>query len=92
MAGTSHPSPLEEKVLASCSWDGGGTHTGPAFADHALGELKTHNAGKKIRFTGTTVFRMKGGKIVEEMGEEGALRACSQLGLLGTSGGRKPQS
>lgn len=64
-------------------WDGGGTHTSPAFADLVIGELKTANTGKVIRFTGTTVFRMEGGKIAEEMDEEGALRACSQLGLVG---------
>ncbi|KAL1412116.1 hypothetical protein Q8F55_003116 [Vanrija albida] len=64
-------------------WDGGGTHTGAPFADLALGSLDTAGTGKKMRFTGTTVFRLEGGKIVEEMGEEGALRALYQLGLVG---------
>ena len=32
-------------------------------------------------FTGTTVFRIENGKIVEEIGEEGALTALQQLGL-----------
>jgi hypothetical protein len=65
------------------SWDGGGTHTGPAFEDLALGELDKPNTGKVMRFTGTTVFRLKDGMIVEEMGEEDALRVCSQLGVVG---------
>lgn len=69
-------------MLTRFSWDGGGTHTGPAFADLAIGAI-TANTGKKIRFTGTTMFRMEKGKIMEEMGEEGALRALSQLGIVG---------
>lgn len=62
-------------------WDGGGTHTGPAFSDLPVGSLPAAS-GKKIRFTGTTVFRLKDGKIAEEIGEEGALTALSQLGLV----------
>ncbi len=62
-------------------WDGGGTHTGPAFSDLPVGSLPA-NSGKKIRFTGTTVFRLEDGKIAEEIGEEGAMTALSQLGLI----------
>lgn len=62
-------------------WDGGGTHTGPAFADLPVGALLAAS-GRKIRFTGTTVFRIENGKIVEEVGEEGALMALQQLNLL----------
>lgn len=62
-------------------WDGGGTHTGPAFADLPVGALPA-NSGKKIRFTGTSVFRIVNGLIVEEIGEEGALVALQQLGLV----------
>jgi hypothetical protein len=35
-----------------------------------------------MRFTGTTVFRIIDGKIAEEIGEEGALTALQQLGLV----------
>jgi hypothetical protein len=35
-----------------------------------------------MRFTGTTVFKIVDGKIVEEIGEEGALTALQQLGLV----------
>ena len=38
-------------------WDGGGTHTGRAFDDLRVGKLDRPNTGKKIRFTGTTVFK-----------------------------------
>jgi predicted ester cyclase len=64
-------------------WDGGGTHTGPAFSDLPVGSLPA-KSGKKIRFTGATVFRIKDGKVAEEIGEEGAPTALQQLGLVPT--------
>jgi hypothetical protein len=39
-------------------------------------------SGRKMKFTGATVFKLKDGKIVEEIGEEGALTALQQLGLV----------
>ncbi len=68
-------------------WDGGGTHTGLAFSDLPVGSLPSAS-GKKMRFTGTTIFRIKDGKIAEEIGEEGALTALSGLGLV--AGVREP--
>nr|WP_198027339.1 ester cyclase [Candidatus Paracaedibacter symbiosus] len=62
-------------------WDGGGTHTGAAFSDLPIGALPA-NSGCKMRFTGTTVFLIKDGKIVEEIGEEGAYTALTQLQLI----------
>jgi predicted ester cyclase len=62
-------------------WDGGGRHTGGAFSDLPVGSLPAAT-GKKIRFTGTTIFRIVDGKIAEEIGEEGALTALQQLGLI----------
>lgn len=62
-------------------WDGGGTHTGLAFSDLPIGALP-EASGRTMRFTGTTVFRIENGKIAEEIGEEGALTALQQLGLL----------
>lgn len=62
-------------------WDGGGTHTGPAFKDLPIGALPA-GTGRKMKFTGTTVFKIVDGKIVEEFGEEGALTALQQLGLV----------
>ncbi|PYX09414.1 MAG: ester cyclase [Acidobacteria bacterium] len=52
-------------------WDGGGTHTGPAFSDPPVWTFPAAS-GRKIRFTGTTVFRIENGKIAEEIGEEGS--------------------
>lgn len=63
-------------------WIGGGTHTGVAFSDLAVGELATANTGKKMYFSGITIFTLKDGKIVDETGEEGALTALQQLGLV----------
>ncbi|KAJ3951796.1 hypothetical protein N0V92_011778 [Colletotrichum tropicale] len=63
-------------------WIGGGTHTGVAFDDLAVGALDQPNTGKKMYFTGTTIFTLKDGRIVEEIGEEGALTALQQLGLV----------
>jgi predicted ester cyclase len=36
-------------------WKGGGTHTGPAFADLPVGALPAAS-GKRMQFTGTTVI------------------------------------
>jgi predicted ester cyclase len=62
-------------------WEGGGTHTGPAFSDFLMGSLPA-NSGRKMRFTGTTVLRLKDKKIVEEIGLDDGVTALTQLGLL----------
>jgi predicted ester cyclase len=62
-------------------WDGGGTHTGPAFRDFLVGALPAAT-GKKMRFTGTTVLRLENGKIIEELGLDDGVTALTQLGLL----------
>src|SRR5258708_38866882 len=59
-------------------WEGGGTHTGPAFADFLAGSLPP-NTGRKMKFTGTTVLKLKAGKIVEEIGLDDALPALPPL-------------
>jgi predicted ester cyclase len=62
-------------------WDGGGTHTGPAFSDFLIGSLPAAT-GRKMRFTGTTVLKLKNGKIVEEIGLDDGVTALQQLGLI----------
>ena len=62
-------------------WEGGGTHTGPAFSDFLIGSLPAAT-GRKMRFTGTTVLRLQNGKIVEEIGLDDGVTALTQLGLL----------
>ena len=62
-------------------WEGGGTHTGPAFDDFLIGGLAAAS-GRKMHFTGTTVLRVMSGKIVEEIGLDDGLTAMTQLGLV----------
>ena len=62
-------------------WEGGGTHTGPAFSDFLVGSLPAAT-GRKMHFTGTTVLRVKGGKIAEEIGLDDGVTALQQLGLI----------
>ena len=62
-------------------WEGGGTHTGPAFSDLLIGSLPAAS-GRKMRFTGTTVLRVQGGKIAEEIGLDDGVTALQQLGIL----------
>jgi predicted ester cyclase len=65
-------------------WEGGGTHTGPAFTDFLVGSLPPAT-GRKMHFTGTTVLRLKDGQIVEEIGLDDGVTALSQLGLIKAS-------
>jgi predicted ester cyclase len=62
-------------------WEGGGTHTGPAFNDFLIGSLPAAT-GRKMHFTGTTVLRVKDGKIAEEIGLDDGVTALQQLGLI----------
>jgi len=62
-------------------WEGGGTHTGPAFDDFLAGALPARS-GRKMRFTGTTVLRVVDGRIAEEIGLDDGAAALQQLGIL----------
>ena len=62
-------------------WQGGGTHTGPAFSDFLIGSLPAAT-GRTMRFTGTTVLRLQDGRIAEEVGLDDGVTALQQLGLL----------
>lgn len=62
-------------------WEGGGTHTGPAFSDFLVGSLPAAT-GRRMHFTGTTVLRLKNGRIVEEIGLDDGVTALRQLGLI----------
>jgi predicted ester cyclase len=62
-------------------WQGGGTHTGPAFSDFLIGALPAAT-GRKMHFTGTTVLRIKDGRIAEEVGLDDGVTALQQLGLI----------
>jgi predicted ester cyclase len=62
-------------------WEGGGTHTGPAFGDFLLGSLPAAT-GRKIHFTGTKVLKLRDGKIIEEVGLDDGVTALLQLALI----------
>ena len=62
-------------------WEGGGTHTGSAFGDFLASSLPA-NTGRKMRFTGTTVLKLRDGEITEEIGLDEGVTALQQLGLI----------
>ena len=62
-------------------WEGGGTHSGPAFNDFLVGSLPAAT-GRKMYFTGKTVLKLKDGMIVEEIGLDDGVTALQQLGLI----------
>jgi predicted ester cyclase len=64
-------------------WEGGGTHTGPAFSDLLVGSLPPAT-GRKMHFTGITVLRLKNGKIEQEIGLDDGVTTLRQLGLIRT--------
>lgn len=66
-------------------WEGGGTHTGPAFNDFLVGGLPAAT-GRKMQFTGTTVLKVIDRRIVEEIGLDDGVTALTQLGLIKTLG------
>ncbi len=61
-------------------WVGGGTHTGPAW-ELSVGTVPA-NSGKTVRYTGTTVYRVREGRIAEEHGQADYVAALQQLGLI----------
>jgi predicted ester cyclase len=65
-------------------WEGGGTHTGPAFSDLPIGDLP-EASGRSMRFTGTTVLRVQDGLITEEIGLDDGVTVLQQLGLIAQS-------
>jgi len=72
---------IAEGDLVVGRWEGGGTHTGPAFSDFLVGSLPAAS-GRRMRFTGTTVLRVANGRIAEEVGLDDGATALQQLGIL----------
>ena len=62
-------------------WQCSGTHTGPAYDDLVVGYLPAAS-GRKMRFIGMTVTRIRDGKIVEEFSLDDSLTALLQLGVI----------
>ncbi|PNP45040.1 hypothetical protein TGAMA5MH_03089 [Trichoderma gamsii] len=76
---------IAENDYVVVRWIGGGKHTGPAFDDLPIGRLQGQNTGRVIQFSGTTIYTLRDGKIIEEVAEEGALTALQQLGILSSA-------
>lgn len=72
---------IAEGDLVVGRWEGGGTHSGPAFSDFLAGSLPAAT-GRFMHFTGTTVLKLKDGKILEEVGLDDGVTALEQLGLI----------
>jgi predicted ester cyclase len=62
-------------------WEGGGTHTGPAFSDFLMGSLPPAT-GYKMHFSGMTVLKVVKGKIAEEIGLDDGVQALIQVGII----------
>lgn len=72
---------LADGEFVIARWIGGGTHTGKAFSDWPIGSLPAAT-GRKMYFSGTTVFRVVNGKVAEEIGLDDGLTALTQLKLI----------
>src|ERR1700721_1748247 len=72
---------IAEGEYVVAQWEGGGTHTGPAFKDFLTGGLPA-STGRKMQFTGTTVLKVVNGKITQEIGLDDGVTALTPLGLL----------
>jgi len=72
-------------------WEGGGTHTGPAFADFLIGSLPAAS-GRKMHFTGTTVLRAAKSlrKSAWTTGHGASAAGYLESGLTGAWPGRPP--
>ncbi|MGA1836411.1 ester cyclase [Herbiconiux sp. 11R-BC] len=65
-------------------WEGGGTHTGDAFAELPIGSLPA-NSGKTMFFSGMTVLQVKDGLIISELGLDDGVKVLQDLGIIPTA-------
>jgi predicted ester cyclase len=72
---------IAEGEYVVAQWEGGGTHTGPAFTDLRIGSLQPAS-GRKMQFIGTSIVKVIDGKISEEVGLDDGVAALTQLGLV----------
>ncbi len=72
---------VAEGDLVVGRWEGGGTHTGPAFSDFRLGSLPAAS-GRQMRFTGTTVLRVQEDGSPKSSDRRTRSPPCLQLGLI----------
>jgi predicted ester cyclase len=75
--------PAGDYVVAR--WEGGGTHTGRALTELPHGGPIPAGSGRKVFFKGMSLLRFRDGKVIEDVGEEGAIDAHLQLGAVVTN-------
>jgi len=56
---------IADRDIVVVRWEGGGTHTGPAFHDFNIGPLPTAS-GRRMVLCGHTAFRLEDNMIAEE--------------------------
>jgi predicted ester cyclase len=77
---------LEDGDYVIARWEGGGTHTGDAITDLPHGGPVPASSGRKMFFSGMSALKFRDGKIVEDIGEEGAIDGHLQLGAVVPNG------
>jgi steroid delta-isomerase-like uncharacterized protein len=74
---------IEEEIAEGdkvvISWSFSGTHQGTLQGGNLKGIPPT---GKKVEWTGITIYRIADGKVTEEKGEENTLGLMRQLGVI----------
>ncbi len=73
---------ISDGKYVAANWTGGCTHTGVVFRDNPVKTEIPANSGKKISFSGATIYVIEDGKVVSEIGQEEAIDAALQLGLI----------
>jgi hypothetical protein len=72
-------------------WEGGGTHTGPAFSDFLIGSLPAAS-GRKMRFSGRPYFACRMARSPRKSGWTMAQPRCSSsASCVQLSTARRPQ-
>jgi predicted ester cyclase len=73
---------LEDGDYVIARWEGGGTHTGKAITEIPHGGPIPAESGQKIFFSGVSLLKFRDGKVISDVGEEGAIDAHLQLGAV----------
>ena len=74
-----------QAIASSGAPDDWAARNGSPFATLSVVGCLPAAPGRKIHFTGTTVLRLKDGKIVEEIGPDDGVKALTQPGLIKTA-------
>jgi predicted ester cyclase len=73
---------LETGDYVVARWEGGGTHSGKAITELPHGGPIPAQSGRKIFFSGMSLLKFRDGKVIEDVGQEGAIDAHLQLGAV----------